>query len=345
MPIAEQLKQRSGNLIVEDFHRSLRPTRYSLPNQAQVPLSSVSVSWKWYDQSQGVVEWTFTNDGSQKESVILLRNGYYFGGAFAPVYLANSTPLCSACPGGSGFGVSWIYAEPTQGGVCLVNGEIPPLLGDLPEDSAPPMAPVQFPNGQWLNFAFIFTLNPGQIWSMLEGGFSTLMPPYPQGVYPVSLGYTGPTCVGYDPQRVKDWDTQTGTSLQGYSPNPATFNIATVKALGAPYDILPFNDPPIQLSVCSQPNPQPQPQPQPSPNPTQCIDDILQAIATYQTNPTEATQLLVQGIVCILDTLDVQPNQFLEYFLRAHGVTPEQLLEALGQYDVDKLREEIKKWL
>ena len=80
MPIAEQLKQRSGNLIVEDLHKSIRPVRYSLPNQAQAPLSTVSVSWKWYDQSQGVVEWTFINDGSQKESVILLRNGYYFGG-------------------------------------------------------------------------------------------------------------------------------------------------------------------------------------------------------------------------------------------------------------------------
>ena len=330
-------------MIIRDLHRSLRPVRYSLPNQAQAPLSSVSVGWKWYDQSQGIVEWTFTNQGSQKESVILLRNGYYFGGAFAPVYLANSTPLCSACPGGSGFGVSWIYAEPTQGGVCLVNGEIPPLLGDLPEDSAPPMAPVQFPNGQWLNFAFIFTLNPGQIWSMLEGGFSTLMPPQPQGVYPVTLGYVGPTCMGYDPQRVNDWETQTDTNLQGYSPNPNTFNIATVNAQGAPYDVLPFNDPPIQLSACSQP--QPSPQPSPSPPPTQCIDDILQAIALYPTNPTEATQLLVKGIICILDTLDVDPRVFVETTLRLHGVTVEELLSAIERYDIEKLKGLIKRWL
>jgi len=338
----------SGKLVIEDFHRSLRGTRYSLPNQAQAPLSSVSVSWSWYNQSQGIVKWTFANDGSQRESVILLRNGYYFGGAFAPVYLANSTPLCSTCTGSNGFGVSWIYTEPTQGGVSLVNGEIPPLTYHSSfEENAPPMAPVEFPNGQWLNFAFIFTLDPGQIWSMLEGGFSSITPPYPQGVYPVSLGYTGPTCVGYDPQRVKDWDTQTGTSLQGYTPNPATFNIATVKALGAPYDILPFNDPPIQLSACSQPNPpqpQPQPSPSPTPNPTQCIDDILQAIATYQTNPTEATQLLVQGIICILDTLDVQPDVFLDSFLRLHGVTVEELLKAVGEYDAEKVKALVKNW-
>jgi hypothetical protein len=334
-------------MIIRDLHRSLRGTRYSLPNQAQAPLSSVTVSWSWYDQSQGIVKWTFTNQGSQKESVILLRNGYYFGGAFAPVYLANSTPLCSTCTGSNGFGVSWIYTEPTQGGVSLVNGEIPPLTYHSSfEENAPPMAPVQFPNGQWLNFAFIFTLNPGQTWSMLEGGFSSITPPYPQGVYPVTLGYTGKVCVGYDPQRVKDWDTQTGTNLQGYSPNPNTFNIATVIAQGAPYDVLPFNDPPIELSACGQPNPQPQPQPQPSPkpNPTQCIDDILQAIATYQTNPTEATQLLVQGIICILDTLDVQPDVFLDSFLRAHGVTVEELLKAVGEYDAEKVKALVKSW-
>jgi hypothetical protein len=350
VPIAEQLKQRSGNLLVEDFHKSLRPVSYSLSGLSAVAPFAVTVSWSWYDQSQGIVEWTFTNDGPYKESVILLRNGYYFGGAFAPVYLANSTPLCSSCSGTNGFGTSWIYTEPTQGGVCLVNGQIPPLMDyGSPELNAPPMAPVQFPNGQWLNFAFIFTLNPGQTWSMLEGGFSTLIPPYPQGVYQVTLGYSGPTCVGYDPQRVKDWDTQTGTNLQGYSPNPATFSIATVKAFGAPYDILPFNDPPIQLSACTQqpspqPQPNPQPQPQPSPNPTQCINDILQAIADYQTNPAEATQLLVQGIICILDTLNVQPNIFLKSFLRVRGVTVEELLKVVGEYDAEKVKALVKSW-
>jgi len=335
-------------MIIRDLHRSLRGTRYSLPGLGQVAPSSVSVSWSWYDQSQGVVEWTFTNQGSQRESVILLRNGYYFGGAFAPVYLANSTPICPTCSGNNGFGTSWVYMEPVEGGVSLVDGSIPPLVDHgSPVANAPPMAPVQFPNGQWLNFAFIFTLDPGEIWSMLEGGFSSVTPPYPQGVYQVSLGYTGPTCVGYDLQRVKDWDTQTGTSLQGYSPNPATFNIATVKALGAPYDILPFNDPPIQLSACTQqpsPQPQPQPQPSPQPNPTQCIDDILQAIATYQTNPAEATQLLVQGIICILDTLDVQPDRFLESFLRLHGVTVEELLKAVGEYDAEKVKALVENW-
>jgi hypothetical protein len=94
--------------------------------------------------------------------------------------------------------------------------------------------------------------------------------------------------------------------------------------------------------VPSQPSPQPQPQP--SPSPTQCIDDILQAIATYQTNPTEATQLLVQGIICILDTLDVQPDVFLDSFLRLHGITVEELLKAVGEYDAEKVKALVKNW-
>jgi len=336
----------SFHLLIKDFHWTLRPVRRSVSGLTQQ--SSVTVSWSWFDQSQGIVEWTFTNQGSQRESVILLRNGYYFGGAFGPVYLANSTPLCSTCTNGKGFGTSWIYAEPIQGGVSLVNGQIPPLVDHgSPAANAPPMAPVKFSNGQWLNFAFIFTLDPGQTWSMLEGGFSTLMPPQPQGVYPVSLGYVGPTCVGYDPQRVNDWDAQTGTNLQGYSPNPNTFNIATVIAQSAPYDVLPFNDPPIQLSACSQPSPSPQPSPQPSPSPspTQCIDEILQAIALYPTNPQQATTDLVEGIICILDTLDVDPRVFVESFLRLHGVTVEELLSAIERYDIEKLKGLLKKWL
>ena len=85
----------SFHLPINDFHITLRPVRRSVSGLVQQ--SSVTVSWSWFDQSQGIVEWTFTNQGSQRESVILLRNGYYFGGAFGPVYLANSTPLCSTC--------------------------------------------------------------------------------------------------------------------------------------------------------------------------------------------------------------------------------------------------------
>jgi len=336
-------------MLIRDFHRSRRATRYSVSGLAQPHPSAVTVSWSWYDQSQGIVEWTFKNLGSSKESVILLRNGYYFGGAFGPVYLANSPPICSSCTGINGFGTSWIYTQPVEGGVSLVDGSVPPLVDHgSPAANAPPMAPVQFQNGEWLNFAFIFTLNPGQTWSMLEGGFSLITPPYPQAVYQVSLGYAGPTCVGYDPQRVQDWDTQTGTSLRGYSPNPNTFSIATLIALGAPYDILPFNDT-IELSACAQPtppspSPSPQPSPSPSPNPTQCINDILQAIATYQSNPAEATQLLVEGIMCILDTLNTSPSVLVESLLEEKELTVEELMSTVLHYDEQKVKALVKSW-
>jgi hypothetical protein len=65
----------SFHLPIKDFHWTLRPVRRSVSGLTQQ--SSVTVSWSWFDQSQGIVEWTFTNQGSQRESVILLRNGYY----------------------------------------------------------------------------------------------------------------------------------------------------------------------------------------------------------------------------------------------------------------------------
>jgi len=71
----------------------------------------------------------------------------------------------------------------------------------------------------------------------------------------------------------------------------------------------------------------------------------LQAIALYPTNPTEATQLLVKGIICILDTLDVDPRVFVETTLRLHGVTVEELLSAIERYDIEKLKGLIKRWL
>ncbi|WP_075056655.1 hypothetical protein [Thermogymnomonas acidicola] len=46
------------------------------------------MSWAWYDQASGIVEWKLRNVGGGKGSVILIRDGYVFGGgAFWPVYL------------------------------------------------------------------------------------------------------------------------------------------------------------------------------------------------------------------------------------------------------------------
>lgn len=307
---------------------------------------NVTVTWSWYDQSQGIVKWTFHNLGNVQESVILLRNGYYFGGAFWCLYIANSPPLCPTCTGQNGFGTHLLTTSE------LVNGQPPTLVDDGVENNAPPMVPVYFANGETSIFGkgwqvlFLFTLAPGQVWSMLEGGFSTVMPPQPQGVYTVNVGYTGTMCLGYDPQRVKDWDTQTGTNLQGYTPNPRTFdNLVTfAPEPDAPYDVLPFEDN-IYKGACTQPSPQPQPQPNPSPNPQQCIDDILNAIAEYETNPQQAVVDLVNGIECVLQTLGVGSTSIILEMLRSKVVSAEELLDVLIRWDAEKVRELARGWL
>jgi len=221
--------------IIRDIHpgkprTDVKARLSNLVSQSQ----NVVVTWEWYDKSQGVIKWTFTNTGKAQESVILLRNGYYFGGAFWPVYVANSE-----------FGVTWM-------------NQVKPLVDNGAENNAPPIAPVTFSNG-YTQVLFIFTLSGGQTWSMLEGGFNNIVPQL-QGVYTLDNPVLQTWCIGYDPQRVKDWDNQTGTTLQGYSPNPNTITAVVWQASpGAPYDALPFND-----MYCDTPCPcalQPAPQP------------------------------------------------------------------------------------
>jgi hypothetical protein len=231
--------------IIRDIHpgkprTDVKARLSNLVSQSQ----NVVVTWEWYDKSQGIIKWTFTNTGKTQESVILLRNGYYFGGAFWPVYVANPE-----------FGVTWMT-------------EVKPLVDNGAENNAPPIAPVTFSNG-YTQVLFIFTLSGGQTWSMLEGGFNNIMPQF-QGVYTVDNPVLQTWCIGYDPQRVKDWDNQTGTTLQGYQPDPETITAVIWQASpGAPYDALPFND-----MYCDTPCPCTL---QPSPQPT-CLE-ILENIA------------------------------------------------------------------
>ena len=161
-------------------------------------LGRVTVSWKWYDEANGTVEYTFSNVGQKERSVVLYRSGYYFGNAYFPIYLANK-----------GFNTSWSDNK---------------ALEDLgAEHNSAPVAPVNF-NGKYL-IAFVFTLSPGQAWSMLEGGFQGAEP---TGVvtYPVSFNGMAEFCVLYDKEQVVDWDEQTGTSLKGFLPNPKTVRSA-----------------------------------------------------------------------------------------------------------------------
>lgn len=208
---------------------------------------NVNISWSWYNEGQGLVQWTFTNNSSNQVSVILLRNGYYFGNAFWPVYLANPE-----------FGTNWAT-------------QLTPLVDQGVTNNSPPTGIIQFTNINERIVAFIFTLGPNQTWSMLEGGFSSTFPPSNPSLYEVQLLNSGPYCVGYDQEQVTEWDLQTSTNYQGYAPNPNSFNTVLVQA--------PSNAPYVQLfpgdtasdGACSGQNP--------------CVQQIINGIE--QGNVTE----------------------------------------------------------
>ena len=128
------------------------------------------VTWSWYDKSSGTVMWTFRNPSARVQSIILFRSGYYFGNAYWPIYLANQN-----------FNVRWGKNDP------LVN------LGS--QQNAPPLGVVNFNSRKLV--CFIFTLNPGQDWSMLEGGFQGTEPESVKSV-PVSYEGTAEFCKSYD---------------------------------------------------------------------------------------------------------------------------------------------------
>ena len=100
---------------------------------------------------------------------------------------------------------------------------------------------------------FIFNLAPGQSWSTIEGGFIGITPT--QGAcYELVSNVTGNFCVGYDPQRVANFDSQTGGTTRGYSPNPsAFFTYAFTPESGTPENELGFNDS-ISAGSCAIPN-------------------------------------------------------------------------------------------
>lgn len=180
-----------------------------------VQTSNVTASWDWNDQSKGVVQWTFDNQTGSQASVVLLRNGYYFGGAFWPVYAANSE-----------FNTDFA-------------SKVEPLVDNGVDSNSPPLF-VGEVNGKY-GVYFLFTLSPGQKWSMLEGGFVNGVTPSGISVHEVTNLQVESMCVGYDSTQVSDWDSQTGTSLQGYSPNPKTMDTVVGEINGSYIQL--YNDP------------------------------------------------------------------------------------------------------
>lgn len=203
--------------------------------------SKVSVGWAWYNEGQGTVEWSFRNSDAQEHSVVLLRNGYYFAGAFWPVYYENSDGRgASATNPSDNFGTNFLGA----------GSQISPLTDKGVARNNPPLGLITFDNPDAGNISssnsqvlFVFTLKAGETWSMLEGGFSASMTPSNISLHELHPLSHGSFCIGYDPKRVTDWDNQTSTSLKGYSPNPITMATWLLEAeKGAPFLELPYKD-------------------------------------------------------------------------------------------------------
>ncbi len=156
--------------------------------------------------ANGLVVWTFKNTGNNTGSWILQRGAseagqqfedYVFGQAFNVMYLYNE----------SLFGTSLLIGSPT------------PLVDNGASNNVAPMAIVDAPSGR--SICFIFTLAPGQVWSMEEGGFTNGITPSNPQLIPVTEKQisTLTHCDTYQPSQCQGYNQQVGTNYP-CPPNP-----------------------------------------------------------------------------------------------------------------------------
>lgn len=258
----------------------VRPDVVKQKGQARAAAETITVSWKWYDEANGTVEWTFHNPSSATATCVLLRNNYYFGGAFWPVYLANPE-----------FGMQWAQA-------------LTPLVDNGVVGNTPPMGVLEFDDGS-RQVVFLFTLAAGQTWSMLEGGFSAVSPPVVQSTPTVTGGEQATTlCIGYDPTQVTEWDVQTGTTLQGYSPNPSTIATVIVSSPGTP-DIRLFPGDSAVDGACSGTPPNPC---------QQILESAIQQLESGQI--LSGIEGIFEAIFCYIDSGAVTLKDVTKAFLK-----------------------------
>lgn len=197
----------------------------------------VTASWAWADITTGLITWTFTNsDPNNSHAVVLYRGGaetptYIFGGAYWPIYLAG------------GFGTNML--DGTQPLPTLSSGSTQPM-GIL--DFGPSASP------RYL-VAFIFNLGPGQTFNTNEG-FTPNAGPTTYQCYALDSSVTGNYCVGYDPGRVANYNSNplAGSTQAGYSPNPKVFyTYAFTPESATPDNELGYNDS-IAAGSCATPN-------------------------------------------------------------------------------------------
>lgn len=187
--------------------------------------SRVTISWQWQDEGNGLIEWTFDNNDAKDHSVVLYRSGYYFAGAFWPIYVNNGM-------------TKWLTS-------------ISPLQDRRVDQNSPPLAPVEFPDDH-KQIMFIFTLSPQQKWSMLEGGFVNGAGPTGIRLFEVLPIDSAATdyCIGYDNKQAIDWDAQTKTTMKPYEPNPETFKTMMFRIQPGAPDIRLFPRDSVRLGTC-----------------------------------------------------------------------------------------------
>jgi len=174
-----------------------------------------------------------------------------------------------------------------------------PLVDKGINNNSPPIGLVQFGSNQII-VAFLFTLAPHQEWSVLEGGFSASFPPIAPAVYQVSLISTGEYCIGYDQAQVSQWDQQTGTSYQGYEPNPSTFNTVLVQA---PSNAIYTQLYPADTAIAGQCSGSPT---------NQCITEIEQGI--QNANIIQ----IIDGILCLLSKYGIDIEDIIKRKIMKH---------------------------
>ena len=190
-------------------------------------IANVEVSWGWYNQQQGVVQWNFTNTASVAQSGILFRNSYPFGNAFWPIYEDNSKD----------FGTSFTSI-------------ITPLVNNGVSNNSMPLVMYKNPDGSYF-VAFVFTLSPGQSWSCLEGGFSSSMTPSGISFIPANKLSVGQFRITYDSEQCQGYNQQAGTNLPCPS-NPLTVTTAVMLSSQQVQPL--FNDIIVPLNNSTKPS-------------------------------------------------------------------------------------------
>lgn len=225
----KQTEQASPKVQLEPIARKIIGGLIPLAHEkVEVSTQNLKVSWIWHNDAAGIVSWTFQNTGQAQASCILFRNSYYFGNAY------------------------WVIYENNPSFACPFATKLEPLVDNTVQKNSAPIGIISWKqeDGSYKSIvAFIFTLAPGQTWQMLEGGFSIATPPTDVAAYQVSQISEEDYCIGYDKQQIISWDKQTGSKLQGYSPNPNTFHSVQVLAPSEAKFIQLFNDS-IQKGKC-----------------------------------------------------------------------------------------------